>query len=1320
MAATQNKPPAAKPPASRKNRDQERLYRPGVLSFWFAVTSIVLVIGWVLMFWKDYARPWKDYQRAYYDMLIEYEEDQLNEKTASVGDDERELLLTLNADLEKARADLAAQAGKLEELEDKRVRIKNDLKLADNEFKGVKGLHAVARYQFEEARQHLRRMQREHKIGPEIDTMPERSKGEIEDARKSMDAKARQFNRFSHRIHPAKIAYENLLVDLQNVEAELASLQAPVRRAEAELAKKSIEIDVQQNKLEGYKTKYARNQWRNAPIIDFISPTIKIEKIVVDDIHDDWNFATSPKVDYCITCHLGTDLPDLGRPEVIEKYNLTAERRYMRAHPHLDFMVGSESPHPQKDLACTTCHHGVGRAIHFARSSHFPEDMKTKERWIEQHGWYKAKYIDYPMFPLQYVQGQCFKCHKDGMVYPVPYKETLDHGFVAEKIDKKDRELSVYGQRQDPEGPLDDSNPLLPPNRVYGAYKLPNAPAPVWGNVEDVAQGTAAFLAEHYGEDGTSLTEMLTPEAFDKWVGSQVESYGWFAEGFDRGYENTTGYGCIGCHKIEDAGTQVGYEAPPRVAPTLTYLKDKVDQAWLEKWIRYPNRYRADTLMPSFYEFALKDDEWNHIRLPGDGEGPGPVATMSIIDAHLLDPKFQSLGKISTYEDAVRADVEILAMSTYLMNLQDRTNGKPFSRAGTDDPLYAAVGEGRIDKGRELVNTLGCAACHLLPEYKQGEDYVEDSLERFDFQPPLGRGPRLTNLGSKIKSREWLAAWLKRPRHYTHTTRMPNMRIPEDDIPHIVDYLLSFRDDEFDSLPRTMWRKSEQYTDLLADMYEQFYGKKAGGGTKRPTRVEGEVGDLNDASNRARVLYMVGAKIMSRNGCFGCHEVSGHENEQPIGAELSKYGQKDIHQLDFGRVPKYAKVKVPVVGADGKPERDADGNIKTTWEKQRLIGHTRQEFYRNKVTHPRIYDYGKQLRWTDRTRMPLFNFPNDDSQHEDGLARRDAVAGFILGQVKEKIHETAKFHPDEYEKDLRDGRRVVKRYGCNQCHTIEGQMGYYYGLKAGQLPYLDGTEWAGGEELATLPPNLFTQGLRTQSGWLVNFLDEPEFLRPIVAAHMPRFELSDAELQALVKYFIRLAGRDQDMVIPMPGSTLAKRSYLGQEGVGDDGYELVEAGTEKSRGRVANALDEAEKLFELINCNSCHLPKGFGGAGEADGGVAPSFRHAGKRLRHEWVRVLLDNPTHLIFGTKMPSVYGMKRTGSRTVDQPFQTFQFELRWDPAWQERYKNPDTRDEALTELAELQMDALTQYLLYHYEPSPDEPPMRKPVETFPKDGK
>ncbi|MCA9317856.1 MAG: c-type cytochrome, partial [Planctomycetes bacterium] len=215
---------------------------------------------------------------------------------------------------------------------------------------------------------------------------------------------------------------------------------------------------------------------------------------------------------------------------------------------------------------------------------------------------------------------------------------------------------------------------------------------------------------------------------------------------------------------------------------------------------------------------------------------------------------------------------------------------------------------------------------------------------------------------------------------------------------------------------------------------------------------------------------------------------------------------------------------------------------------------------------------------------------------------------------------------------LIQGRNVVKRYGCNQCHTVEGMAGLLWQYKADL-----------GVDPATLPPNLFGQGYRTRSEWLVKFLKNPIWLRPIVNVHMPRFGMSDDEARALATYFVRLAGEDASILMPQEDSPLAGHRF-------ESPLTLEATATRPAVGPLTSWVDEARALFDTINCNKCHLPKGSPGADPQDGGVAPSFSLAAERLRTSWVEALLYNPAHLINGTKMPQFFPMQRKYGRDVN----------------------------------------------------------------------
>src|SRR5438552_2284557 len=47
----------------------------------------------------------------------------------------------------------------------------------------------------------------------------------------------------------------------------------------------------------------------NAPMLDFIAPTFKIDQVVLSDLYIDMNYMPVPRVDRCQTCHRAIDRP---------------------------------------------------------------------------------------------------------------------------------------------------------------------------------------------------------------------------------------------------------------------------------------------------------------------------------------------------------------------------------------------------------------------------------------------------------------------------------------------------------------------------------------------------------------------------------------------------------------------------------------------------------------------------------------------------------------------------------------------------------------------------------------------------------------------------------------------------------------------------------------------------------------------------------------------------------------------------------------------------------------------------------------------------
>jgi cbb3-type cytochrome oxidase cytochrome c subunit/mono/diheme cytochrome c family protein len=1332
----------AAPNLAAQNRDTERMYPPGKLSFHFAVWSTVLLGVLVWMLWQDYDRPWKGYQKRYREKQIDLAIQKQRNYQAQLADKPR--LDAAEKEAGRRLADIHNEHPELAALEERMKPLAQEVFDATAHRKLVMGLHSPARYQYEDAVLRLK-----HGHG---------TPAEVAEDRHTLNLKASELRQADDRAAAAQADYDA-------VANQVRVIRKPYEEAVKEAQKPLAELRKLETTAAGLQQRYAKNAWRNAPVIDFISPSIQIRQAVLKNIHDQWNFATNVKVDRCMTCHYGVDNPELSdesiakvyEGEIVKAYGKAdgfkdptdlndpkakaalekfkaqhGFERWMQPHPGDALIAGPSSKHQVEVVGCTVCHAGVGWSTDFSRAAHTTDDPATLKRWEEQHDRVPPEFVDYPMLAREYVQGQCFKCHKQGFGWPVPYVERLDHGTTW--LDEKGGEQRLSQWRTDGKGalrrlpPLDmyseklvqtDGRPLTDEDgvQVVVDLRLPQAPGVVDGSRSAVARVRraqerarlepffehkyAAAQAEEWREKYPSANPLGRPAPRDPSKDAILRGYEWDALAYDKGEETIARYGCQGCHKMADFAEQVGHPTPPRLGPDLSFIADKVTPEWLERWIKHPDAFRLDTRMPSFFWFVPKNADWKPVDVDGkEIAGPRPVP---VLDSHLWDrdEHVRKLGAISTPQDEARMSVQVAAISMFLRS-QGHSRADPkdpqFDPAYAQDPI-----EGDWERGRKVMGNdgYGCVACHIVPEVQDPEGaWVPDDGARFRGEP--AKGPRLQGLGSKLKDSRWLMRWLDDPKHYTATTQMPRMRFRDEVTADgtvvrteeqvradVTAYLRRYKNDAFDALPGAGW--SDSWNPLLEDMWEEYFGRTGAGELRRISDVKGEVRGLPQAAKLARV----GERLMARNGCFGCHSVKGHEEDQPIGVELSRHGVKDLHQLEFAFVHE--------------------------------VPHTRAGFYRTKITHPRIWDYGRVKRWTDQLKMPRFNFRMDDGL-EGAIATRGAVAGIVLGQVDEPIQSSAFYQPSAESRDVIRFHKVVDRYGCNNCHPIEGRASVLWRFLGApmELGYQDEqgtwvTEAARASsafDLKFVPPNLFAEGVRRKPDFLAGFLKNPIDLRPMVHQRMPNFGLSDAEIDALVAGFQRLAGVTIRNTL-QPESGIALRRY-------EQPLEIVvrddQGGVLESR-RVRDMVGEAEFLFDTINCNKCHLPKGSPGADAQDGGVAPPFKTIAGTLHRGYVATLLNDPQHLIRGTAMVTPWQRQGYG-RQIDPKYAPFQFGLRDDPEWQALWKemeegraNPPTsaadKDrlervtaEATKRLAEVQREALADYVVHHFRMQRDTP--------------
>ena len=471
------------------------------------------------------------------------------------------------------------------------------------------------------------------------------------------------------------------------------------------------------------------------------------------------------------------------------------------------------------------------------------------------------------------------------------------------------------------------------------------------------------------------------------------------------GYDLVRRNGCFGCHEIRgmidsgervgpdmrlepnDAGTAGAMPADPgtmrKVGPALRDVAGKLDAVFLENWLRNPAGFRPSTRMPQFFG----------------------------LDEHLDG---RSLEETQRFENA-----EIGAVAEYLLAIS--LPGPPL------EPPPEVTETPSAERGKRLFHIHGCTACHRHDEFPESQ-----SLQAAD----------LSNLGSKLTTeagKRWLVDWIRDPVHYSPRTLMPNTLLEpillgdteaeagEATKPRMTDpaadiavYLLSFTGLK----PKRPPRPVEADLDELALLHlgKTFPRKLAqeylaeGIPESMADRVEGDARELLGPITRAKRIRYVGRRTIRKRGCYGCHDVPGFDEAQPIGPALSDWGRKQESLLAFEQIGRFLA-------------RSGDDPDRGFYEEALLAGR-REGFIWQKLRAPRSFDYKKAENKGFNEQLLMGRFTLDDAQ-------REAIITFVLGLVAEPPAEKYVSRGDRPRQAIAAGRKVLDRYGCAECHTLE-------------------------------------------------------------------------------------------------------------------------------------------------------------------------------------------------------------------------------------------------------------------------------------------
>ncbi len=482
------------------------------------------------------------------------------------------------------------------------------------------------------------------------------------------------------------------------------------------------------------------------------------------------------------------------------------------------------------------------------------------------------------------------------------------------------------------------------------------------------------------------------------------------AEQLNLGLQLIEKAGCYNCHTIEK------YADWPKSGPDLSKVIAKVSKEFAYRWIEQPHSFRKDTWMPDFFHQSNNNDP----------------------------------------ESLARTEQEIHAIVEFLF-AKSAVSAKDYKL----DPI--AVTGDKLN-GEKLVSSLGCLACHTTAPLPKDTPLTDGNLR-------IQYGPTLSGLGSKT-SKIWLYHWLKNPSLYHPNTRMPNMRLSDQETADITEFLIQGKTKNFDKIP--IPAKNEKIIDeIVFDLLKK-------NASAREAKVKLKTMALNDK------LVFAGEKLIAHYGCFACHHIDGFEKAKPIGTELTLEGNKPSDKLDFGFIH---------------------------------IDHSKANWFKQKLLSPRIFDRGKIKSADEKLIMPNFYFSKEEA---------DAITTALLGFVDQKNVKN-KMKPRTTDNLAREeGEKIIREFNCQACHIIEGEGGTIAkSIKEWLVKYDNRTDSEAEAVVKNFsPPNLIGEGKKVQTEWLFNFLHEPTTIRPWLKVRMPTFHLNAAHLNALVKYFNSLDGQD--------------------------------------------------------------------------------------------------------------------------------------------------------------------------------------------------
>lgn len=483
-----------------------------------------------------------------------------------------------------------------------------------------------------------------------------------------------------------------------------------------------------------------------------------------------------------------------------------------------------------------------------------------------------------------------------------------------------------------------------------------------------------------------------------------------------------------------------------------------------------------------------------------------------------------------------------------------------------------------LNQGRDIIVRYGCTHCHTIKR-PDGTTFVPDD------DPPS-----LAHVADKT-TREWVFAWIKDPQSYAATATMPNYHFSDDDARDISAFVMA------------------QSTPMQPPL--------------QPLKTAGAAPDP-----------AAGTTLYGQSFCASCHAIqnaAGNLVGGNVGPELTGIGTKTKpewlqdwvanpnHYDPTTMMPHYRfdeKQVATLVGfLESKTEPDFVANVHLDAATAQQVEHGRRLVLENGCAScheingikkpenfaPELTRIGSKplsqlvfVEGVDRT-LPGYVAAKVSNPRSFGPSLKmpqfklapqqvDAITTALLAQTDRAFTQPpamriASVQQSKYEPAGHAGQ-LMNDLRCFSCHVINGHGG-------------------------DLAPDLSLEGTAVQREWLVQFLKNPETLRPALIRRMPKFNLSDADINTLTDYMLTVYQTPQFDRDSLPASELTPAM-----------------------------VDQGRQLFySKFGCQSCHIAdfkndKGY---------IGPALAGTGKRFNAAWLYHWFKDPQALRPGTMEPN-----------------------------------------------------------------------------------